>query len=413
MATPTRQRKGTIYLPLLATTMLVGVVGLASVALTRVQGRRAQQESDWAVAQLQAQNAIEGGLFFIYSGDTWRDMVNMGSLTLGFYIGPGIATVDFTDPVDGDIADSDDDDVVLTATGVKGDARHQTQVTVRALRQPLDALASCLHAAGDMEIKSGAMVTVQGAPISTNGDAHVDGMVVGDVSALTQSGGGIITGSLTLGASAVAMPDASVIDDYVAKATLIFDPGGTIEKFVLGPGGNPWGAANAHGVYVIDTNGHDITIKDARIWGTLIILATGHKVTLQDAVLMQPFRSDYPVLIVDGNLKIETENATKVLDEAASTTNFNPAELPYEGASDVDLSDTYPNELHGLIHVTGAFELDKSPWIDGVVISEGAVTIHSSDTTLIHDPSLHDSPPEGYTTVTMQIVPGSWRQVVD
>jgi hypothetical protein len=408
-----QHRRGTIYLPLLATTMLVGVVALASIGLTQVQSRRAQQESDWAAAQLQAQNAIEGGLYFIDSRDTWRSMLNMGSPTLGFYIGPNIATVDFSDPVDGDIGDSDEDDIVLTATGIKGDARHQTQVTVQALREPLAALGSCLHAAGDMEIKGGAMVTVQSAPISTNGNAQIDGTVFGDVSALTASGGGFVSGSLAIGASPADMPDASVIDIYASQATTILNPGGTIEEFALGPGVNPWGVVNADGVYVIDTEGHDITIKDARIWGTLIIRTNGHQVKLQNAVFMQPFRSDYPVLIVDGDLKIETENATKVLDEAGANFNFNPVELPFEGVSDADLTDTYPNEIHGLIHVTGEFELDKSPYINGAIICEGPATIQSSLTTLVHDESLYNSPPEGYTTIEMRIAPGTWRQVVD
>ena len=408
-----KQRSGTIYLPLLATTMLVGVVALASIGLTQVQGRRAQQESDWAVAQLQAQNAIEGGLYFIHTRDTWRTMLQMGSNQLGFFIGPNIATVVFTDPVDGDIANSDEDEIVLTATGVKGDARHQTEVTVQAVHDPLEAFNSVLHAAGDTEVNGGAMVMVTGAPISTNGNAKIDGVVFGDVSALTRSGGGIISGDLTLDAPAADMPDPAVINDYISRATAIANPGGTVEKFVLGPGVNPWGAANADGVYFIDTGGSNITIKNARIWGTLIIRTGGGKVTLQDAVLMEPFRSDYPVLIVDGELTIETENASKVLDEAASSTNFNPPELPYAGGSDADILDTYPNEIHGLIHATGAVEFHKTPLFNGIIVCESTIKCHCDSPTFIYDESLRDNPPEGYTVIRMQIAPGSWRQVVD
>ena len=411
MTHASRQHEGTIYLPLLATTMLVGMIALAAVKLARVQGRAAKQESDWAIAQLQAHNAIEGGLFIIDSPN-WRDMPGAGTGTLGFQIGPNMAMLEMVDPVDGDIGDSPEDDVVLTATGTMGDARHKTQVTVEAVVQPLEALTTCLHAAGDIEVKGGAYIAAQGAPISTDGNIDIDEMVIGDVSALTRTGGGTITGTTTLGAEPKDLPDAQIIDDYIGKATAIYDPGDRINWFVLSPDRNPWGAANADCVYYIDTNGHDLTIKHARIWGTLVIRTGGKKVTIKDAVFMEPFRSDYPLLIVDGDLKIQTNALNMSLDEDG-TINFNPSGTPYEGHSDNDRSDTYPNEIRGLIHVTGEFEVDNSPVINGVVIGEGAVTCHSSNTTFIYDESLPENPPEGYGSIQMQIKPGSWRQIVD
>ena len=398
-------------MPVLATTVLVGIIAIAAVGMTRAQGRSAQQDSDWSTAQLQAQNAIEGGLYVIHANENWRDMLGSFNGTLGFYIGGGIATVVVTDPADGDIADSPDDDALLTATGTQGSAKHKTQVTLEIIHEPLEALATCLHAGGEIEVRGGCFLTVQDAPLSTNGNLKIDQVVVGDAEGLTRSGAGIITGTTTLGADPKDFPDPSVIDDYISKAVAIGDPGGTIEKLVLSPGANPWGIVDAEGVYFIDTGGSDLTIKGMRLWGTLIIRTGGKKVTIDIAAFMEPFRSDYPVLIVDGNLQIKTNGAP--LSEPNWSTNFNPPAAPYLGAGDADIHDTYPNELRGLIHVTGTFEMDNSPVLNGAVICESNVVCHSSNSLIVHDPSLVTNPPEGYTTRKVQIAPGSWRQAVD
>jgi len=153
-----------------------------------------------------------------------------------------------------------------------------------------------------------------------------------------------------------------------------------------------------------------------RISGTLIVVCPGKTVTIDQGVLIQPARSDYPALIVDGNLVLQSDS-TSTLSEGSSSTNYNPAGAPYQGVADSDTSDTYPCEIGGLVHVTGTVTLDQRSLIRGMLICESgalldAVTV-KGDATIVYTPSLATSPPMGYTkSVTMVMEPGSYKQAV-
>ena len=93
--------------------------------------------------------------------------------------------------------------------------------------------------------------------------------------------------------------------------------------------------------------------------------------------------------------------------------NFNPAGAPYNGSTDTDKADTYPNEIRGLVHVEGssAASTDRRhhrrshlQWPD---TCEGTNTI-------TYTPSLYACPPKWYTYVDgMKVSPASWKQVVE
>jgi hypothetical protein len=296
--------------------------------------------------------------------------------------------------------------------GNKGIARHKTQVTLAPQIRPLAALNTCLHASGQVTVNSDKQVTVVNAPLSTN-DALVNGGVVdGDVNAASVTGTGTIAGIPTVPSAQKPMPDSQVISQYIAKATVIPFTG-TIDEKVLAPSYNPWGAGNTDGVYYINTGGNDLTIKDSRIYGTLVINASGKKVILDDSLCMQRFRSDYPVLIVIGNLDIQIDSADYPLSEWSEFKNFNPSGAPYLGQTDMDIWDVYPNEIQGLVYVVGSLKLKHTAKIVGAIICQGSVQCDGVNT-IIHDPTLYSSPPEGYTFVEcMKLSPGSWKQTVD
>jgi hypothetical protein len=130
-------------------------------------------------------------------------------------------------------------------------------------------------------------------------------------------------------------------------------------------------------------------------------------------MFMHPYRSDYPVLIVQGNLEIRISSYGVVLDELNLLKNFNPSGAPYAGQWDSDYSDTYPSEIWGLIHVVGNTVLKQTACIKGALICKGTVTC--TDTTrIIHDAGLVANPPQGYTYVAgMKLSPGTYKQVVD
>ena len=126
---------------------------------------------------------------------------------------------------------------------------------------------------------------------------------------------------------------------------------------------------------------------------------------------MQNYRSYYPVLIVQGRARIRCGGGA--LSETSCDTNYNPSWSPYLDQSDDDKLDDYPNEIHGLVHVTQTLELGNNTRIRGTVICHDDV--HCEDqVTITHDPSLYVRPPEGYIFIEgVHVSPGSCKQVVD
>jgi hypothetical protein len=403
---------GSVYLHVLGASMLVTVIGLAALSAVRIQTRSEQRAQDYAVAKAGAVSAVELGLLYIDQDPDWRTTWSSGTWLSDKALGSGTFTLEGIDPQDGDLDDSEYEPLILTGIGTKGIARHKTQVTLVPVVEPLEALNTCLHAGGLVKIHGGKSLTLVGAPVSTNGVLDNDELIDGDAHAASLESMKTITGTLTVPAPSKPMPDPNVISDYISKATVIPFTG-TIEDQVLTPTSNPWGAADPNGVYFIDTGGSDLTIRNSRIYATLIVRLVSKTLTLDDAVFMQNYRSDYPTLIVDGNADIKTHSADETLSEAARVTNFNPVGAPYESQWDEDTLDEYPNEIHGLIHVNGNLKLGQTARVVGAIICAGTVDAEEKNT-IVHDPGLYTSPPEGYTYVErMKISPGSWKQVVD
>jgi hypothetical protein len=404
--------RGSVYLLVLGAAMIVSIIGLSAIWLVRVQRTASQMDQDYGESQLCARSAVEAGLHRIGTDPNWRTSGTGGTWLSNEPFGNGNCSLVVTDPADGDLADDPWDSVVLTGTGVKGAARHKTQVTLTAVYDPLEALRTCLHASGQVQVNAGKTITLIGGPISTNANLHVDGTVDGDAEAATRSGSGPIKGTATIPAPAKQMPEASVFDAYKGLAVTIPYPGATLQKVVLSPGSNPWGVTSPDGIYFMDTAGKDLTIKGVRIHGTLIIQANGRKVTVDDAAFFRNFRSDYPVLVVSGNVEILLRSREYMLSEATWASNFNPPGTPYQGVTDTDAQDQYPNEIQGLVHVKGTLLFKNSARVRGVVICEGTVTCDDG-AGIVWDQSLYANPPIGYRLYRMRISPGSWQQVVD
>ncbi len=405
------KQHGSTYIIVLASSMIVTVIGLASLLAIRVQRRSAEIVEDSAEARLCAQSAIELGLLFV-EDQSWRSTWPNGTWLSNQQLGGGSFSLEGKDPRDSDLADSQYDPVILTGTGTKGMAVHKAQIVLVPAIKPLEALNTCVHALDKLRIDNNKQITAVGAPVSTNGSLDNRGTIDGHVETGSVTRQGTITGTLTVPAPSKQMPDPEVISDYISKATTIPFTG-NIDKQILTPTYNPWGPTNPDGIYFIDTDSNDLTITNSRIHGTLVIRTGNAKLTLGNAVFMHSYRSHYPVLIVDGKARIKCDSGDYALSENSCGTNFNPAGAPYLGQSDEDELDEYPNEIQGLVHVTGKLELEQTARIRGAVICEDEVRCKGQNV-IIHDPALYASPPEGYIFVDgMQVSPGSCKQVVD
>jgi len=401
-----------VYLYVLACSLLVSVIGLGSLYAVRVQARSCRLMRDYAEARTCAVSAIELGMLHVKADSAWRTTWPNGTWMLDKPLGSGTFTLQGTDPQDGDMANSPYNPLVLTGIGAKGVARHKVQVVLAPVIKPIGALTSCLHGSGSLKVNGGKQITAVGAPVCTNGQLDNDGTIDGAAEAQSVADTGTITGGLTVPAAAKSMPEAGLIAKYAAKGTVVAFAS-TLEKFVLAPGYSTFGTADPNGLYVTNTNNGNLTLQKCRIWGTLVVQAGTGTVTLDDPVFLQNYRSDFPTLLVAGNVVIKNTSATTQCAESACATNFNPAGAPYLGVTDTDMTDSYPNEIRGLVHIEGSLDLDKTARVIGVVICNGVVTCKDTNT-ITYTPSLYACPPRWYTYVeSMKPSPGSWRQLID
>jgi hypothetical protein len=402
---------GSVYLYVLASSLLVTVLGLGALATVRVQMRAMRLAREGAEARAAALAAIELGRLQIKQNPNWRTMYPNGTWLDSQTLGAAQFTLQGIDPVDGVLSDSAYEPVLLTGIGTRGLARHKVQVTLTAVVKPLTALSTCLAASDQIVLNASRQITVFGASLTTNTVLRNSGMIDGNVEAQSANPLGV-TGTPTIPGTVRPMPDPGVFADYLRRATAV-PYASTLQDFVLTPGGNSLGPTDPNGLYVIDTSGGNITIKNCRIYGTLIIRAANHTVTIGDAAFLQNYRSDFPVLLVEGNLVLASKSAAGPLSEAVCNTNFNPTGAPYNGVTDTDILDLYPNEIRGLVHVKGSLTLQETARLVGVVICEGTIYGQGADT-IVYDPSLSVNPPMGYTYVEgMQVSSGTWEQVVD
>jgi hypothetical protein len=399
-----------MYVAVLGCALVVTVLGVSAVMVTRIDGRAMRGSADLIAARNLAQASVDLGFSTISAEATWRTSRTPGTWRSSQAAGEGTISLSVTDPVDAVLSDAKFEPVILAGTGIVREARYLLEATALAQPAALPALNTCLHTSGKVTVNLLKSITVTGAPLSMNGSVNGPGTINGNVQAGSSGTSPVVNGTSTIPSPAKEMPDASLFAMYKSLATTLV--GVTeIDRRVVTATSNPWGTANADGVYYIETGSGDFRIRRSRIQGTLVIkCASGAKVFLDDTAYLESFRADYPTLIVDGALEISLSSDT--FNEATQGVNLNPTQAPYLGNFDTDTTDSYPNEVRGLVHATGAVTLSRVSIVRGVVIAHGDVTVTGTPQ-LIHNPALYLKSPLGYVTYSMRMAHGSWRHIVN
>jgi hypothetical protein len=408
------RRRGAAYLMVLGTTLVVATLSLSGILLAR--GRLAASSALRSAAEAR-ENALAGvelaGLW-IANDANWRINRSPGAWAADLPLAQGTVSVQVSEPIDGNLANRPYDALRVRSTGKSGDALQTWEVTLNAQPEPLPALSYALHCRGQLRINSGQSLTIRKARADTDDSIRNDGAIIGDFEAASILNAGTVVGSLTLDATTEQYPNDPV-SLYTALGTEI-SPGNLIDRRVLSPGSNPWGAANPEGVYVIRANSN-LTIRNSRIHGTLVVIcAPGTTVRFENQLLIHPFRTDYPTLIIDGDAEFAYSSSLGLV-ELTALTNFNPSGSPYKGSEDILLLDTYPSEIQGLVHIRGKLEFDNSALVRGAVLCESRtgdsdVRVDGANE-IVYDSSLRDTPPQGYASrVWMLPEPGTWKRIV-
>lgn len=234
------------------------------------------------------------------------------------------------------------------------------------------------------------------------------------------------------------MPSSAFVDRLIARATTL-TYSGDIDTKLIAPGLNEYDldAPTGSNIWYLNTGGQDITIKNSRIQGTLIInVGNSKSVRITNRVLIEPDSPSMPSLIVIGNLEIQTDGpslglaallalplgdlrttlaaTSKPLSESTLSHNFNPPTAPYQGGSDTDKADRYPCMMNGLIYATSDVVFSNTNWVLGLVIAGQDVDVDGGTTAVFHDTIYYDNPPDGmveYDTSTFVLMNGTWGRI--
>lgn len=405
------RRRGTVFLVVLSVVALVVVLILASMAVITARRAAAEARVSGAVARAAAESSLELAIAEATNSYAWRTSVKSGA---AFAVSESFPAASFSvtaaDPVDGDVSTNLDDPVTLTGAGLSGPARQMASVVLELDTTAVSGLG-CALATGDDITFSSATVRSLGTIASNAAVTAGSSNIVAPVIAV-----GTITGS-TYGLSRTPLSPAVQIPaqpwaDYTAiGSTLSYGlTGGQIRSVVLGPSRNPYGPTNTQGVYIINAAGGNLLIRDTRVLGTLVVLNAG-TVELRGSVVMDPAVNGWPVLIVQGTIFFNTVGGD--LSESAIGTNFNPAAVPYRGASDFDTVDTFASTLNGIIYASGNISSDPTArcTIRGALLAGGKASL-AGELNLRYCTDTTAAPPGFRAGSGFKIRPGSWARAV-
>jgi hypothetical protein len=404
-------RAGTVYLIVLSTVTLVVAISLTGLTLAHAQRRTVALSDETDRARALALSGLEVGIDMINSVGGWRGRADRNGTIAAFSLDAGRVSVSAADPTDQDLLDSATEPVDLTATVKLGQALQTCAVTLAPQYTPTIALTRSLQAGGTMTVNRASLIAT--APIAANISIIASSAsIIADAESLVILGDSFYGSRRTLSA-ADPMP-AVLTSAYVAEGTAI--PFSAINSrdlkdVFLSPTSNPLsGTRNPGGVYIVDCAGESLTIKDMRLLGTLVLLNAGSNTKVDDGVILQPAKTGYPVLVVNGPLKLAIDEPIIKEDNKV---NFNPPGSPINGISNSTITDTFPTLVTGVIYASGAVEIDGKFSLQGSVIAGGSMIVKGTLTvgrTL--DPLMF--PPPGFRDrMIMAVVPGSWRRLID
>lgn len=405
-------RRGSVYLLVLGMGALLTVVGLAVATSGRIAARNTAAERNLAESATLAASAIDLAVSTINDDSTWRKTYGCDEWNPNFQIGHGELSWKQVDEIDNDTANDPGQPVRLVGMASVGDTARQFSMLAAATGdQPLPVLATTLHSETSINVTSA--IISSGGPISCDGTLTNGSTINASVEANAITNTGSIVGFVTQPSPNKTVPNAASLASYASSATQIsyFSiPSGDIDSTIVSRSSNPYGIANAGGIYFIRVpTGRRLRIRDSIIQATLLIELQGTaQLQVSDLVAWEPPATGMPSMIAVGS-----SSSTVTVAQTTGTVN-----VPLMGENllgivvVVGTRATAPSELHGLFHLVGGASttFQQSPRIIGTWICDGPISV-ASKTELIADPSLLTNPPPGYTYLdaTVKAVPSTFR----
>jgi hypothetical protein len=216
------QRRGGVYIAVLGTSLIVSLLALAALMAQRIQNRPLTNSPDVRQAELNASAAIELALLTMKQNANWRSTQPHGEWFANRATAAGTCSVEVTDSIDSNLANSQDEPVLVRGIGYSGPAQQRMEVMVDPRKQPLACLRSAF-AAGDAIDLQGDVLRTDGL-LTANQITASSSQVYGSVEAVGISGS-VYSGTTTQvnASQRPAMPDwATVFDYYRNNGTQLF-----------------------------------------------------------------------------------------------------------------------------------------------------------------------------------------------
>ena len=361
-------RRGTIYILVLMTAVIVTLIGILGFRMVESQARVARIDAQRDNAATLAESAVQWGIHYVMLADDWRDSVSSGANIRTMTLGDGQISVLLFDP-DGDLADDDTDAVTIVGTGTMGDATQSYAVT-------LEPGTDGPHPSLDKSI------TVGGLLIADKNTLWLESG--GTAQDQEQQNGTPISPPVVDEEDPVDVPDPALIALWAVRGTLVSrsNHGGAISGETFSASVAPYGLTpNANGIYVIDAEDHNLTLTNCRITGTIVVVNLNNNELRIQTSQLKMGSGGGPSLIADGNTRLE-------LGALAGTST-------------------------GIFYVDGDVRIDSFLSLTGLLIATGDMDVNTSSVIISDSAAAVAGPPEGFNDVTpLRVVEGSWIRVV-
>lgn len=370
----------------------------------------------------EADSAIELALARIATNTNWRNNhihnVEYGPFPLGnvnlFYR--------LLDP-SGNIGTGQLRDVTVIGIARRGSSSYAVQVNAT----PAGSALTCLNygiAVDSNSTLSYRTTWVTNGGIYSRGNITLDweASMTGRIQSSGTISGTFLNGTTTARVAVASFANASTLQRYVSEATNISIsslPRSTtnIPQFrncLLSPNHNPFGGnLNPNGVYRIDCQNLQIQIENCRILGTLILENIGTNSALNQNVLIQPAVPNYPSLLVNGTLRINSRWGN--FSEATLGVNLNPAGAPYQGLTNNTTTDVYPARIEGIYYCFGQtyFSWQSELEVEGIFVSSNLnLNETASSLRVNYDAAIAANPPPGFIQDTRVLpIRGTYRRI--
>ncbi len=405
------RRRGSAYVMMLACAVIVTAITLGGIALNKAQRDVYQAQDEIRRARQAAASGLEASTQILMPAiDARRSFDDPDGLPK--QIDNVDLAYDIIDASDGDLTDDITQAIDVTVEARVGSARQMITGRMTPRLTPIGMAKYGLAATAAVKLTNTSVDAVAG--IYSGSGVAASGS---NVSAPVYSAGNI-TGSTYLSttgrvtaASTIDLTDPTELFAAATRISYNAIPGGNIDKAVLSPTINPYGAStNPRGIYLIDCGGERLRVRNSRIIGTLIVLNPKSDSKWEDSVNISTYDSRLPAVVWVGPLEWATKSTD--LSEASLKVSLNPPGAPYLSQSDTDQLDSLPSLITGTIVVVGDLTVGGSLSVDGRVLVVGNVEAKGATIRVREDPDgivpdcLHEA--DGFELLT-----GHVRREVD